>query len=180
MKILLISSNQNDTYPELSQTVKGYFKGRGKVTELFTDANDVSPNQALVISTKIKNYDAIVLETSSNSFYLGQILIIAVSNNKPVLVLSRNRKYHSYTDSAKYQFRTYRDKNDIEFILRGFEEFVASTQLTKFNFIIPSALDHYLEWQAREKKRPKSEIAREAIQKVMENDHEYRSYLLGD
>ncbi len=127
---------------------------------------------------EISKVDAVVVEASIDKFELGQVATFAFISSKPVLILHKSREYQTRTESTKFIIKKYRDIQDLRIIITSFINIILACQYTKFNFIIPSEIDKYLEWISANKKRPKSEVARDAIQRVMNEDIEYKNYLL--
>jgi hypothetical protein len=131
-----------------------------------------------VISEFIKNIvqsSAVILESSVPSFLVSYASAMSMTHNKPVLIISNDPRYHFSFESSRIFVRHYKNIHEIESLVTGFLKIVESMQATKFNFILPPELDSYLEWTSRQRKKPKSEIAREALQRVMENDTEYNA-----
>lgn len=133
---------------------------------------------------RIKNCDVVITETSySPSPGLGFELGLALHERKPVLVLmseDSNIILSEVIEGHPPRYLTsekYGEKKNLEKIIQAFTKEAKQKLDTKFILIIPSEIDRYLEWAAKEKRMHKAQIVREAIEKTIEEDKEYHEYL---
>lgn len=180
MKVLLLTSNteKNKNVRLSSQTIKA---GKNQIhisfEELTIDISDTQTTKMDEIGKQIKSSlqssTALILYASLPTHLLSYTIALASLYEKPVLILAENSTYYFSFEHPKVYIRSYRNTHEIQRIVDSFSKTLADLQFTKFNFIIPAELDDYLEWTSRYRKKPKSEIARQAIQKIMETDADY-------
>lgn len=129
----------------------------------------------------IKNSDVVIVESTETSSGIGFLIATALNEKKPVLVLNNSdlNKTPSITlKSAKNKLFTFEEytNNTIDIKLKNFFTKVKSILDTKFILIIPAEIDRYLEWASTEKRMHKAQIVREAVEKVMESDKDWKDY----
>lgn len=132
----------------------------------------------------LKNSDILIAEATSDSHGIGFLIAEALSLKKPVLCLSyENRKGRPssvLSSSAKearlLQFKIYNDSN-LKDIITSFLKEAKQKLDTKFILIIPAEIDRYLEWASKEKRMHKAQLVREAIDKIIEEDKDYQTFL---
>ncbi len=133
----------------------------------------------------IRSCDVIVAEISGISSGIGFLLAKGVEEKKPVIALFNkesknnpsltlkginNRHFHYYEYTAK----------SLENILKDALDKVKKQLDTKFILIIPSEIDRYLEWASDYKRMHKAQVVREAIEKYMEKDEDWKEYLASE
>ena len=131
--------------------------------------------------------DAVVIEGTVSSFSIGHQMTLALSKNKPTLVLlyndgsdKKNKLQNSFISGIKSPFLTiakYSSKEDIKRILSNF--LTKSTSPTiKFNIVLSKEIENYLDWASFYYKTNKSEFIRDIITKHMnEEDTNYQKYI---
>ena len=151
---------------------KGYWKGTswGKVAEDLTISEDrYRYLHDSAVKRAIFRADAMVIEASEPSFRLGFEAFFALSQQKPVLVLSRSRDYSHLIDQpnlfgAKYTDFTLPD--EIEKFLRHVKE---NKLRNRFNLFISDAQRKHIEQSAKFYNVSKSDYVRKLIEADVNN-----------
>ena len=161
-------------------TLDAYKKGKLKV-----DTVDIY-NKAV---QSILASDAVVIEGTVSSFSIGHQVTLALSKNKPTLVLlyndgseKKNKLQSSFILGIKSPLLSvskYSSKEDLKRILSDFLN-KSTGPSVKFNIVLSKEIESYLDWASFFYKVNKSEFIREIIVKHMnDNDHEYKKYISG-
>ncbi len=134
------------------------------------------------LDSYLKNSDVYIADISEPSVGIGYEISQAILLRKPVLALKYQKApYHplSTIKGNKNPYMRYKEYNErtIDTILKQFLDEAKDKIDTKFILIIPAEIDRYLEWNVRERGKPKAEITREAIEAMMLNDAKYQEYL---
>jgi nucleoside 2-deoxyribosyltransferase len=129
----------------------------------------------------IRSADIVIAEISYVSIDIRHDILLALQDKKPVIALSnmkedlenprhtRNIPIGLRGNKNKYLIlREYNSKNISEVINKSIND-ASKLFDRKFNFILPAEIDDYLEWNVKHRKIPKSEIARTAIEEMMES-----------
>lgn len=114
----------------------------------------------------IMDAQCMVVETSFPSISVGFEISLALTLNKPVLVLYTNEAptlLSGYNDE-KMICEQYTDSN-ISGIIDDFLNYVKGTSEHRFTFFISTGMSQFLEETARRKKLPKSVYLRQLIDK---------------
>lgn len=158
-------------------TLDDYKKGKIKI-----DRVDVY-NKAV---ESILASDVVIIEGTVSSFSIGHQTTLALSKNKPTLVLlyndgsdKKNKLQNSFISGIKSPLLTiakYSSKEDIKRILANF--LTKSTGPTiKFNIVLSKEIENYLDWASFYYKMNKSEFIRDIIIKHMnKDDSNYQKY----
>lgn len=131
---------------------------------------------------RIENADVLIGETSLPSSGVGFQIAYALSRKKPVLLIySKNfgqrrlSKVIEVVKSPLLRISAY-DK-DIKKVVSEFFDNPPRPMLTKFNFIITTEIEDYLNWLHSKTGRSKSEVLRKKIiNKIIRNDEEYKTF----
>jgi hypothetical protein len=136
----------------------------------------------------IKSADLIIAESSYVSTDIGQDILYAIREKKPVIAmynLSEDLENPRHIRNIPIGLQGNRDKY---LLLREYRlNSVASTlpraikdaeELlgTKFNLILPPELDKFLHWASKKTGLPKSEITRQAIEHEMKRFPDFKNY----
>ncbi len=131
---------------------------------------------------KIKDSDIVVAEVSVSDSGVGYEIAYAISLHKPVLALYNEEAIEPTAPPIQVgrqkllTFAKYNRKN-IGDVLKKFFKEVKNYLDTKFILIISPEIDRYLEWAAEYRRLHKAQIVRNALEKIMKNDKEYKKYL---
>ncbi|MBP9758957.1 Eco57I restriction-modification methylase domain-containing protein [Candidatus Dojkabacteria bacterium] len=133
---------------------------------------------------RIKSCDIVITETSySPSPGLGFEVGIAIHERKPVLILSSEESniiLSEVIEGNPPRYMTvakYGKNKSIEKIISDFIKDAKQKLDTKFILIIPAEIDRYLEWASKEKRMHKAQLVREAIDKIIEEDNDYQTFM---
>ena len=159
-------------------TLDAYEKGKFKV-----DTVDIY-NKAV---QSILASDVVIIEGTVSSFSIGHQVTLALSKNKPTLVLlynddsaKKNKLQSSFILGIKSPLLSvakYSSKEDLKRILANFLNKSTSNSV-KFNIVLSKEIENYLDWASFYHKVNKSEFIREIIAKHMkDNDTDYQKYI---
>lgn len=129
----------------------------------------------------IKNSELLIAEVSNLSSGVGFFISAALNLNKPVLALFNRASKETPSKTLKgstdklMHFVEY-DWENINEVLKKFTDKIKKKLDSKFILIISPEIDHYLEWASQEHRMHKAQIVREAIEKVMRKDKEYKKF----
>lgn len=190
MKVAIIGVKYNkETYAKY-ENIKKIFEKKGLRVDfsylednLESDYEDL--NSAYIRNQKIiKGCDFLVAEITQYSSGIGFLVATALNFKKPVLTLFD--KQHGEVVSSvikatadKSKSLTYVEYDTNEALEQVCEEYIqdVKTKLdTKFILIIPAEIDRYLEWTSDSRRMHKAQVVRDAIEKVMETDTEWKEY----
>ncbi|MBI5358534.1 hypothetical protein HZB69_02800 [Candidatus Amesbacteria bacterium] len=131
----------------------------------------------------IRAADGVILEGTISAVAIGQQLTLALDSNKPTLILIHLEAGEgpvvsgSFSDPAKRNLlyiERYTQSN-LEQKLDGFFKSLAQKHgLTRINLVLDRTIDNYLEWSAFQKKKSKSQIIRDAMQKEIDQDLDWK------
>lgn len=162
------------------KTLPAYKKGKLKIDRVDIYNKAV---QSLLAS------NVVVIEGTVSSFSIGHQMTLALSKNKPTLVLiyndgstSKNKLQSSFIHGIKSPFLTVAKYSNTDDLRRILSHFLAkSTNVSvKFNIVLSKEIDNYLDWASFFYKKNKSEVIRDIIAKRMKDDSNYEKYLSKD
>lgn len=130
----------------------------------------------------IKEADIIVAEISTPSSGVGHEIFLALSERKPVLALyhedARSDKDATLKGNpSKYLDVSVYNSKTLDKIIKEFINDAKQKIDTKFILIISPEIDRYLEWSADYRRMHKAQIVRNAVEKEMEEDEDYKKYM---
>lgn len=116
----------------------------------------------------IKQVQGVVLEATVQTASLGQQLEIALLNNIPVLILTKDKKTSFgkfiHPEKTKLIFVKFYSPNNLKKILENFIEFIGDNyNNVRFNLVISKELNIYLKDKAKRNKTNKTEEIRRLI-----------------
>ncbi len=123
----------------------------------------------------IKQADIVVAEVSHRSTNVGHEISLALSKNKPVVLLHVKGETPSLfkgIDSDKLQLIAYQPETvgkDLKYAL----DYAQDRKDTRFNFFISPKHQNYLDWISRKKRIPRSVFLRQLIEEHMRHNDEY-------
>ncbi len=133
------------------------------------------------IITSIINADVAIVEGTVKGLTAGHQMTIALQKGKPVLHLhqSTNRDMFSLTTngviSELLNDEVYTNTNELPEIIEKFLEENKTGKKTRFNLVLSSQEDRYIEWSAFIHKKSKTELIRGLIRKEMKADDRYKN-----
>lgn len=132
----------------------------------------------------IKKSDVLIAEISLPSSSVGYQIALALSEKKPVLCLYSNefgvKKPPSVIEANNSPLLTICEysRKTVDTIISRFLTARIGRKLIKFNFIITSEINEYLEWASKDGKFSKSDILRDKVtSKIISSDKEYQLHL---
>lgn len=130
--------------------------------------------------------DVAIIEGTVSSFSIGHQLTLALSKNKPTLVLiyndgsnQKNKFQSSFIHGMRSPFLAvskYSSAEDLKRVISNFLNKSISASV-KFNIVLTKEIENYLDWASFYYKLNKSEFIRSVIIKHMNNDDNYKEYL---
>lgn len=191
MKVYYTASSQfhkesEDTY---NSTIK-ILEGKGltvipmlsRTFEEFDSGNYVKSSQEQ--EKGLKTADVVIADITASSGAVGYFVASALNQKKPVLVLRMKKAKKMRTPgpiignkSKLMQFKEYETQEELESIINDFINFATKKLDTKFILIISPEIDRYLEWASDHKRMHKAQLVRNAIEKLMDEDEEWKEFL---
>jgi len=157
------------------------------VTSTLEDIQDVAVSEesftqsAKQQSQAIKNSDIIIADITDSSGAVGFHIAFALSEKKHVLVLRKENKMAKRLPGPiignTSKFMRFAEYSTVEERNKAIQSFIISSKKqldTKFILIISPEIDRYLEWASQENRVHKAQIVRDAIEKVMKKDKDYK------
>ncbi|MFC1780252.1 nucleoside 2-deoxyribosyltransferase [Patescibacteria group bacterium] len=155
-----------------------------EITDIF-DFQDKSIEKIYSEATKrIRGADIVIAEAS---YFLspgvGFELGYALHEKKPVLILVSEKSNVIMSEviegnpSRYLSYGKYSSNSALETKVKNFLKDSKEKLDTKFILIISPEIDQYLEWAADFKRMHKAQIVRNAVEKEMENDRDYKRFL---
>ena len=139
----------------------------------------VSRDEEKEFYSKLKKWineaDVVVAEVSHRSTSVGHEVSLALSKNKPVIILHLEGKTPTVfkgIDSDHLQLVSYTPET-IESELKYALDYAQENRDTRFNFFISPRHQNYLDWIAKTKKIPRSVFLRQLIDRHMEENEDY-------
>lgn len=121
--------------------------------------------------------NAVIIESSVNSFRLGHEATMALLYDKPVLCLSDNRDYSGSILHPKFYSEIYQDKSDIEKLVKSFLSEVKNKHLSlRKNIYMTPDHSNFLHWFGRQENMNASEVVRKMIEDKMREHPNYDMY----
>jgi hypothetical protein len=131
--------------------------------------------------------DAVIVEGTVSSFSIGHQMTLALSKNKPTLVLiyndgsdQKNKLQNSFIYGIKSPFLTITRYSNEEDAKRAITNFLSkgTSPNVKFNIVLNKEIENYLDWASFYYKMNKSEFIRNIISKHMaKDDLNYQKYI---
>lgn len=124
--------------------------------------------------------DVLVIEASVPSLSLGHQLSLALDKRKKVLVLSQlpqrelEKTFIGGITSPLLTLRSYQRNEDLKNILENYFRDVEEGPKFRFNLVIGSDLQSYIEWASFYYKRSKTEIIKQAVLEKKGKDRNYK------
>jgi len=130
----------------------------------------------------IRNVDVVIVDVTFPSSRLGFEMARALDEKKVVIAMSNSEIEAPRAApvagnlSRYYKNISYNSKTILSLLKAAIEEAKEKID-TKFILIISPEIDNYLEWAADFKRMHKAQIVRNAIDKEMERDTDYKQFL---
>lgn len=128
----------------------------------------------------IDNADVVIAELSRPSSGVGFEISYALNQRKPVLVVYNKELSPDQVsipirgNPSRYLTFEKCNNDNIEEVIKRFLSTAKDKLDTKFILIISPEIDRYLEWASDHKRMHKAQIVRNAVEKEMESDEDYK------
>ncbi|MGI5826760.1 MAG: hypothetical protein ACOX50_05115 [Patescibacteria group bacterium] len=135
------------------------------------------------VTNAIDEADISVIEYTVPNFSSSHQIMYSILKRKPTLVM-RLQKDNSFSDSyleaiespfllvKEYTLKNYKEILD---------EFIGYCQiedgLNRYNVVLDKKQKYYLDWASSKRVKSRSEMIREAIDRIVEEDEEYKKYI---
>lgn len=187
MKVYLVASLQGkkqyqQNYEKIAQVLEQLgveIVNTDFLTVNSSDLTDVTSSEEKKYYKNVQKWinkaDVVIGEVSYRSTSVGHEVTLALSKNKPVILLHvKGKKPTLFTgiENDKLQLMEYEMENISE-ILKYALDYASDSQDTRFNFFISPKHQSYLDWIAKNKKIPRSVFLRRLIEVHMEQNEDY-------
>ncbi len=130
----------------------------------------------------LKQADVYIADISLPSVAIGYEISQAIVLRKPVLALINEKSSFQPLATIKGNKSRYLELekynvNTLPKILKDFMKKSKKKLDSKFILIVSPEIDSYLTWSSQENRMHKAQIVRDAIEKVMSKDTEYKKFL---
>jgi nucleoside 2-deoxyribosyltransferase len=187
MKVFFIGDRKGSKKDEVYNDIISIIQKQGaKVDKTHFDRTSDEDSQHveeayILYMNSLKECDVVIAEVTDMSSGIGFMIATALNLKKPVLTLFDNKSSRNPSKTLTgarnklLEFAEYSNSS----LEQKINKFLISAKQkldTKFILIIPAEIDRYLEWASTEKRMHKAQIVREAIEKVMDGDKEWKEY----
>jgi hypothetical protein len=129
----------------------------------------------------IKKSNCVIIDASRDSFRLGHEATLALLYNKPVLCLSDKKDYSYVIINPKFYAAVYKDEKEVASIVGNFLQLVKRKHMgLRKNIYITSEYANFLNWYSKSNSKNDSEVIRELIKNLMEQNPEYENADIDD
>ena len=123
--------------------------------------------------------DVVIFEGTVRSTSLGHQLTYALEKNKPVLFLTQEsgeQLNYLFISGARTSLLTIKNytKNNLAHIITDYLANNNGDKKVRFNLVIDKPQDNYIEWASYNYKMSKTEVIKQAINKLMRLDKKYQ------
>lgn len=132
----------------------------------------------------INKSDICIIENTVPNFSVAHQINYAISNKKPTLVLWQKKDNEPYTDSyleaIDSKFLTIKEYqlDNLENIIK---EFIGYSKVEfgqkRYNIVLGNKQRYYLDWASAKYNKSRSEIIRDAIDNISQNNNQFSKYL---
>jgi hypothetical protein len=132
----------------------------------------------------IRDADVVIIEDTVSNFSTGHQITMSLQLRKPTLVLWKGEKYRQFKqmfihgiDSDILEIVEYRD-NTLEEILHSFlKKYENANEKNRFHLVLNNAERMYLDWAQYKYGKSRTNLIRQGLRKIIEEDEEYKKYL---
>jgi hypothetical protein len=188
------TTSQLNTYKEYYFAINNYLKELGCIlpfdwldtADKFyqTDYKDRNINKIYKqVTSAIDESDAVVIEYTVPNFSTSHQINYALLKRKPILVMrlmkDNPRFSDSYLEAITSPLLTLRQytKKDFKEVI---DEFLGIAEIgmgqQRYNILLEKRQKYYLDWAANEYKKSRSEILRDLVDDMSDQDEKYRKY----
>ena len=135
------------------------------------------------VVSAINEASVVIIEYTVPNFSSSHQIIYSLLKHKPTLVMrlhKENSFSDSYLEAIESPFLTVKEYN-LGNYRRILQEFLGESGieggLTRYNLVLDKKQKYYLDWISTRTKKSRSEIVRQAIEKIIQEDQKYKKYL---
>lgn len=179
---IFVTSNDGSTQKETALFTKAIELLKLKGHNVFVDKDFSSQDYFKSSHNAFRNASIVIAEVTNIDAKLGIEISKALADKKIVIALHSKTKLNQHVASlakankASFILVEYSKENIEKNITTAFEE--AKKLLdTKFILIISPEIDQYLTWASENKRMHKAQVVRDAIEKTIIKDKEYKKSL---
>lgn len=172
MKLLVLTSPLTDQ-PSQEEKILGEVVRQQGHSAVLGSTQDIS-----AITEAVKHVDGLLIEITTPSTIVGQVVTVSLQASKPVVLLTKSQQELAFFKNVeaatdKLLIIEYSDDVSLSKEAEYGLDFLSSAQDVRFNFFISPEQVHYLDWIARNKKLPRSVYLRQLIDTDMKDQDEY-------
>lgn len=131
------------------------------------------------ISTNIRKSNAFIALITEQSAEIGKEISEAVQEKIPTLILFSDKIKNLQLPKNKNNLIRYKvaSERTIHAIIEEFLEEISKNISPRFTLVIPSNIDKYINWLAKENGVSKASLLRDAVNDIKEKSGKYQDYL---
>lgn len=182
----LTTSRDKDLLKQIEEILK---KNNCKV--LGNNSNKFSPEKLIKrtereireqyrrISANIRKSNAFIALITEQSAEIGKEISEAVQEKIPTLILFSEKTKNLQLPKKERKLIRYKivTGKNIEIEIEKFLQEISKNISPRFTLVIPSNIDKYINWLAKEKGVSKASLLRDAVNEIKENSGQYQKYL---
>jgi hypothetical protein len=176
------SKKYNDDYLLICKLIKK--KGHNILHDWLGKTGENKESMYKKTAEAIRAADGVILEGTISAVGVGQQLTLALDCDKPTLILIHTGVGKGTVISGSFSDPTKRHllyverytQSNLEQKLDAFlKSLVQKHGLTRINLVLDRTIDNYLEWSSFQKKKSKSQIIRDAVQREIDQDLDWKN-----
>jgi hypothetical protein len=132
----------------------------------------------------IRDADVVIIEDTVSNFSTGHQITMSLQLRKPTLVLWEGEKYRQFKqmfihgiDSDILEIVEYKDATLEEIIHSFLKKYENANEKNRFHLVLNNAERMYLDWAQYKYGKSRTNLIRQGLRKVIEEDEEYKKYL---
>ncbi|KXK26002.1 MAG: hypothetical protein TR69_WS6001001294 [candidate division WS6 bacterium OLB20] len=128
--------------------------------------------------------EAVIIEDTVSNFSTGYEITFALQQNKPVLVLWLEEKYHPFertflhgVEADNLEIAVYNADTYASIIRRFLNKYENASERHRFNLVLGEVERKYIDWAHYTKGLSRTHLIRTALRNLIDSDEEYSQYL---
>jgi hypothetical protein len=133
----------------------------------------------------IRDADLIVIEDTVSNFSTGHQITLALQMRKPTLVLWQGKKHRHFNqmfihgiESDLLQVAEYTPETLHDTLQAFLNTYADKSEKNRFHLVLTGRERRYLDWAQFTGNKSRTKVIREALKQTIDNDEQYRTYLL--
>lgn len=162
-----------DWLPQTAESLKNGNKEIRDIKKIYKDCID-----------SIKDAELVIIEDTVSNFSTGHQITVALQSRKPTLVLWQGKKHRQFNqmfihgiESDILQVSEYELKTLDQTIDTFIEKYEDCSEKNRFHLVLNNLERRYLDWAQYVKGKSRTQLIREALRGVIDEDSEYNNYL---